>query len=172
MKIAYLGGCKTLNKNKMPEIRWTYRPQPAPAIVQELSKSIGIDESLAYLLAQREITNYEDAKLFFRPKLEHLHDPFMMKDMDRAVERLDKAISNEEKIMVFGDYDVDGTTSVALVYQFLKKFYNHLIYYIPDRYKEGYGISKQGIDYAKENGFSLIIALDCGVKSVDLMPTL
>jgi single-stranded-DNA-specific exonuclease len=169
MKIVYLGGCKTLNKNKMPEIRWIYRPKPAPAIVQELSKSIGIDESLAYLLAQREITNYEDAKLFFRPKLEHLHDPFMMKDMDKAVERLDKAISNEEKIMVFGDYDVDGTTSVALVYQFLKKFYNHLIYYIPDRYTEGYGISKQGIDYAKENGFSLIIALDCGVKSVDLI---
>ncbi|KOY85506.1 single-stranded-DNA-specific exonuclease RecJ [bacterium 336/3] len=153
----------------MAEIRWIQRPKPDPKIVQELSKSVGIDENLAYLLAQREITSFDDAKLFFRPKLEHLHDPFLMKDMDKAVERLDKAITNEEKIMVFGDYDVDGTTSVALVYQFLLKFYQHLIYYIPDRYKEGYGVSKQGIDYAKENGFSLIIALDCGVKSVDLI---
>jgi single-stranded-DNA-specific exonuclease len=153
----------------MAEIRWIQRPKPDPKIVQELSKSVGIDENLAYLLAQREITSFEDAKYFFRPKLEHLHDPFLMKDMDKAVERLDKAITNEEKIMVFGDYDVDGTTSVALVYQFLLKFYQHLIYYIPDRYKEGYGVSKQGIDYAKENGFSLIIALDCGVKSVDLI---
>jgi len=153
----------------MAEIRWIYRPKPDPKTIQDLSKSVGIDENLAYLLAQREITNYEDAKLFFRPKLEHLHDPFLMKDMDKAVERLDKAITNEEKIMVFGDYDVDGTTSVALVYQFLHKFHQHLIYYIPDRYKEGYGISKQGIDFAKENGYSLIIALDCGVKSVDLI---
>ncbi|GAB4133171.1 MAG: single-stranded-DNA-specific exonuclease RecJ [Raineya sp.] len=153
----------------MPDIRWIYRPEPEATKVKELAQAIKVDESLAYLLAQREIYNFEEAHLFFRPKLEHLHNPFLMKDMDRAVERLCRAIDKNEKIMIYGDYDVDGTTSVALLYQFLHKFYKNIDFYIPDRYKEGYGVSKQGIDFAKENGFSLMIALDCGVKSVDLV---
>jgi single-stranded-DNA-specific exonuclease len=153
----------------MPDIRWIYRPEPEATKVKELAQAIKVDESLAYLLTQREIYNFEEAHLFFRPKLEHLHNPFLMKDMDKAVERLCKAIDNNEKIMIYGDYDVDGTTSVALVYQFLQKFYKNIDFYIPDRYKEGYGVSKQGIDFAKENGFALMIALDCGVKSVDLI---
>jgi len=153
----------------MPEILWTYRPQPNPDKVKALSKAISIDESLAYLLVQREIYDFEQAHLFFRPKLEHLHNPFLMKDMDKAVGRLCRAIENNEKILIYGDYDVDGTTSVALLYQFLGKFYKNIAYYIPDRYKEGYGVSKMGIDYAKENGFTLMIALDCGIKSVDLI---
>ena len=153
----------------MSDIRWIYRPEPEKSRVKELAQAIKVDETLANLLAHRDNYNYEEAHLFFRPKLEHLHDPFLMKDMDKAVERLCKAIENNEKIMIYGDYDVDGTTSVALVYQFLSKFYKNIAFYIPDRYKEGYGISKIGIDYAKENGFTLMIALDCGVKSVELV---
>lgn len=153
----------------MPDIRWIYRPEPEASQVKALAEAIKVDESLAYLLVQRNICNFEEAHLFFRPKLEHLHDPFLMKDMDRAVERLCRAIDNNEKIMIYGDYDVDGTTSVALLYLFLSKFYKNIDFYIPDRYKEGYGVSKTGIDYAKENGFTLMIALDCGVKSVELV---
>ncbi|MDX1905201.1 MAG: single-stranded-DNA-specific exonuclease RecJ [Thermonemataceae bacterium] len=153
----------------MSENRWIYRPEPSNEMVEAIAQFLSIDKNLAYLLAQREITNFEEAKVFFRPNLEQLHDPFLMKDMDKAVERLHQAIENQEGIMVFGDYDVDGTTSVALVYQFLQKFHKNLCYYIPDRYKEGYGVSKQGIDFAKENAYKLIIALDCGVKSVELV---
>jgi len=134
-----------------------------------LSESLGIDEILATLLVQRGITNYEEAKDFFRPSLEHLHDPFLMKDMDKAVDRLQKAMNDGEKILIYGDYDVDGTTAVALIYTYLKNFVNkkRIEFYIPDRYEEGYGISYKGIDYAADNGFGLVIVLDCGIKAVE-----
>ena len=132
-----------------------------------LQQQLKIQPVFCQLLVQRGIKTFEEAKTFFRPSLEHLHDPFLMKDMDRAVERIDKAIAQKEKILVYGDYDVDGTTSVALVYSFFKNHYKWIDYYIPNRYTEGYGISTQGIDYAKEHGYTLIIALDCGIKSVD-----
>lgn len=150
------------------EKRWSLKPQSDISETEKLAKELNIDTTLANLLIQRGVKNFDEAKSFFRPSLEHLHDPFLMMDMDKAVERLSKAISSNEKILVYGDYDVDGTTAVALVYSFLKKHSNNYIqYYIPDRYTEGYGISFQGIDYAKDNGFSLIIALDCGIKSID-----
>ena len=138
-------------------------------VVKDLSNALGIDENLATLLVQRDITNYDDAKDFFRPSLTHLHDPFLMKDMDKAVERVKKAYDNGEKILIYGDYDVDGTTAVALIYTYLKNFINKkkIEFYIPDRYDEGYGISYKGIDYAAENGFNLVIVLDCGIKAVD-----
>ncbi|MGC9352541.1 MAG: single-stranded-DNA-specific exonuclease RecJ [Mariniphaga sp.] len=123
--------------------------------------------TIARLLVQRGITTFNEAKAFFRPRLSDLHDPFLMKDMDKAVARLELAIANQEKVLVYGDYDVDGTTSVALMYTFLKPRLEHIEYYIPDRYSEGYGVSPKSIDYADENGFSLIIALDCGIKAVD-----
>ncbi len=153
----------------MSHIRWIYRPQPAPQQVKALAQALNVGEALAYLLVQRGIADFEAARDFFRPSLEKLHDPFLMKDMDKAVERLQEAIENEEKIMIYGDYDVDGTTSVAMMYLFLKKRYPKVATYIPDRYKEGYGISKTGIEYAAANGFTLMIALDCGVKSVELV---
>jgi single-stranded-DNA-specific exonuclease len=130
---------------------------------------LGIDEILANLLVQRGITTYDEAKNFFRPSLEHLHDPFLMKDMDKAVDRLQKAMNDGEKILIYGDYDVDGTTAVALIYTYLKNFINKkkIEFYIPDRYDEGYGISYKGIDYAAENGFGLVIVLDCGIKAVE-----
>jgi single-stranded-DNA-specific exonuclease len=147
--------------------RWRINKVAPKEVMDRLVKEINVSPIIANLLYQRGITHYDQAKLFFRPQLEHLHSPFLMQDMQRAVERVERAIATEEKILVFGDYDVDGTTSVALVFSFLQSFYNRVEYYIPDRYKEGYGISTQGIDYAQSNGFSLIIALDCGIKSVD-----
>ncbi|MDW8295903.1 MAG: single-stranded-DNA-specific exonuclease RecJ [Raineya sp.] len=156
----------------MSGIRWLYRPEPNPVVVKNLMKEVGVEETIAYLLAQRGISNFEEARLFFRPKLEHLHNPFLMKDMEKAVLRLEQAFENNEKILIYGDYDVDGTTSVALLYQFFKRIFpdkRNFDFYIPDRYKEGYGISKQGIDYAKTHGFTLMIALDCGIKSVELV---
>jgi len=149
------------------EKNWIVKPQGDPEITARLSKALNINEVLASLLVQRGITTYEDARLFFRPQLDQLHDPFLMKDMDKAVERIEKAIENEEKILVYGDYDVDGTTAVALVYTWLRQYVESPDFYIPDRYSEGYGISYQGIDYAVKNGFSLIIALDCGIKAVE-----
>jgi single-stranded-DNA-specific exonuclease len=136
-----------------------------------LQRSLSINKSLCKILVQREIDTFEKAKDYFRPQLSQLHDPFLMKDMEKAVERILAAIKNNEKILVFGDYDVDGTTSVASMYRFLKKIYKseNIDFYIPHRYKEGYGVSKMGIDYAKENDFGLIISLDCGIKSVDLI---
>lgn len=124
---------------------------------------------LCNLLIQRNISSFEEAKSFFRPELEQLHSPWLMKDMDKAVARIQLAMQQQEKIMVYGDYDVDGTTSVACMYQFLKKQYDEVDFYIPHRYREGYGISKIGIDFAKEQGFTLIISLDCGIKSIDLI---
>lgn len=137
------------------------------ALAKKLQEELKVHPILSHLLVQRNITSFEQAREFFRPSLQQLHNPFLMKDMDKAIERINAAMLNNEKILVYGDYDVDGTTSVALVYSFLKKQYPNIDYYIPDRYKEGYGISQQGIDWAHANNFKLIIALDCGIKSID-----
>ncbi len=139
--------------------------------IDDLKTSLKINVAICQILVEREIDSFDKAKNYFRPQLSQLHDPWLMKDMDLAVKRIESALSNKEKILVFGDYDVDGTTSVATMYQFLCKIYDaaYLDYYIPHRYREGYGISKMGIDFAKENNFSLIISLDCGIKSVDLI---
>ena len=147
--------------------RWSSKELPKEAQVLELAKAVNIRAELATLLIQRGISDFSEAKSFFRPSLKELHDPFLMKDMDKAVERLSQAISQEENIMVFGDYDVDGTTSVALVYSFLKKITERVMYYIPDRYTEGYGLSYAGIDQAADNDISLLITLDCGIKAVE-----
>lgn len=136
-------------------------------MVQQLSAELNISNTLAAILCQRGICTYEQAKQYFRPSLQDLHDPFLMKDMAAAVDRLYAALSRNEKILVYGDYDVDGTTSVALMYGFLRNYTSNIDFYIPDRYKEGYGVSTQGIEWAAANGFSLIISLDCGIKSAD-----
>lgn len=147
--------------------RWVIKEYGENESVTKLSKELGIDSVLANLLVQRGITDFDGAKRFFRPELEHLHDPFLMKDMDKAVERINKALKSKEKILVYGDYDVDGTTAVALVYSFFKDLNANIDFYIPDRYAEGYGVSYQGIDYACENKYSLVIALDCGIKAIE-----
>lgn len=147
--------------------RWITHSDYNNDVVDLLSQELNVSPIIAKLLERRGITGFDNAKDFFRPDLRHLHDPFLMLDMEKAIIRIEKAIKNQEKILIYGDYDVDGTTSVSLVYSFFKKFYNNLSYYIPDRYKEGYGISTNGIDWAEENNHSLIIALDCGIKSVD-----
>ncbi|MES2874193.1 MAG: single-stranded-DNA-specific exonuclease RecJ [Bacteroidota bacterium] len=147
--------------------RWVEQEVKGLAEMEELQRTLNVDSVLASLLVGRGITNFEEARRFFRPELNHLHDPFLMRDMDLAILRIESALASQEKILVYGDYDVDGTTSVALVYSFFKKYHSEIDFYIPDRYKEGYGISTQGIDYAAENGCTLIIALDCGIKSVD-----
>ena len=149
--------------------RWLQKDLPDTAQIEALSKSININQYLSTVLIQRGINDFESAKNFFRPSLDHLHDPFLMKGMEQAVERLKKAINENEKILIYGDYDVDGTTSVALVYRYLKTFYPHCEIYVPDRYAEGYGVSLLGIEYAEENDFTLIIALDCGIKSTELV---
>lgn len=136
-------------------------------IVNSLAKALKVNKIVAQLLVLRGITSFEGAKLFFRPELEQLHNPFLMKDMQKAVNRVAKGIKDNEKILVYGDYDVDGTTSVAMMYLFLKKYNSNIEYYIPSRYNEGYGISLKGIDYAKANDFSLIIALDCGIRAIN-----
>jgi single-stranded-DNA-specific exonuclease len=150
------------------EKRWNLL-QANPSDVRDLQTALKIHPILCELLVQREITDFNAAKQFFRPSLDHLHDPWLMKDMRKAVDRINTAFKNNEKILVFGDYDVDGTTSVATLYQFLKQLAPNIDYYIPHRYKEGYGISKIGIDFAKEHGFSLIISVDCGIKSTELI---
>ena len=153
----------------MVETRWIIAQDVEQQKVKELSKAIGVDDKLATLLVQRGITTYNEAKDFFRPSLNQLHDPFLMKDMDKAVDRLVKAMKDGEKILIYGDYDVDGTTAVALIYTYLKNLINKkkIEFYIPDRYEEGYGISYKGIDYAADNGFGLVIVLDCGIKAVE-----
>jgi len=150
---------------------WNVKVTPDDLEVAALSAAINVNETLAKLLIQRGIHNFEIAKNFFRPSMEHLHDPYLMKDMEKAVDRLERAIRREEKILIYGDYDVDGTTSVSLVFGYLSKITDKLEVYIPDRYKEGYGVSKQSILYAAENGFELIITLDCGIKSIDHVET-
>lgn len=147
--------------------RWLPKKKPDSTVVDSLSASLNIDRKIASLLAQRGVTTFEEAKHFFRPEYSHLHDPFLIKDMDKAVARLEQAIAAGENILVYGDYDVDGTTAVAYFYKFLSEFYANCDFYIPDRYKEGYGISFAGIDFAEANNFSLIIALDCGIRSND-----
>ncbi|MBQ3929827.1 MAG: single-stranded-DNA-specific exonuclease RecJ [Paludibacteraceae bacterium] len=134
---------------------------------ESLVEELKISPTLCQLLVQRGIRTMEDARRFFHPQLNHIHDPFLLNDMDKAVERINRALGKKEKILIYGDYDVDGTTAVALVYKFLQQFYSNIDFYIPDRYDEGYGISYKGIDYASENGFSLIIVLDCGIKAVE-----
>ena len=146
---------------------WTLKPIPDTKVVSSLQESLGVAPIIATLLAQRGINTFEEAKQFFRPQLSDLNDPFLMKDMDLAVNRLHTAISGNEKVLVYGDYDVDGTTAVSLMYLFLKNKCSHVEYYIPDRYEEGYGVSYKGIDYAKINGFTLIVCLDCGIKAVE-----
>ena len=148
-------------------MRWTLKSKPEIQKIQKLQNELNVDETIATLLLQRGVENYEQAKTFFRPSLNDLHNPYLMKDMDKAVLRIEKAIENQENILIFGDYDVDGTTAVSLVSSYLKSYYPNVATYIPDRYDEGYGISYKGIDYADDNGISLIIALDCGIKSID-----
>ncbi len=148
-------------------MRWTLKPKPEQQSVEQLSSALKVDGLVASLLIQRGITTYDRAKKFFRPELTDFHDPFLMKDMDLAVTRIENAILNNENILVYGDYDVDGTTSVALMSSYLLRDYPNVATYIPDRYDEGYGVSYKGIDFAEDNGFSLIIALDCGVKAIE-----
>jgi len=153
------------------EKRWKILSADENKVIALQQSLNNISFSLCKILVQRGIDTFQKAKDYFRPQLSQLHNPFLMKDMDKAVERILKAITNNDKILVFGDYDVDGTTSVALMYRFLKKIYKeeNIAFYVPHRYREGYGVSKQGIDFAKENNFKLIISLDCGIKSVDLI---
>lgn len=148
-------------------MRWTIKPKPEATQVALMKEALQVDDIVATLLLQRGIDNYEAAKTFFRPSFEDLHNPFLMKDMDKAVARIEKAIDEGENILVYGDYDVDGTTSVALMSSYLKTRLDSVATYIPDRYDEGYGVSYKGIDFAHDNDFSLIIALDCGVKAID-----
>ena len=148
------------------ERRWVIKETDNNAVMQ-LQEALGIHPVLCKLLVDRGIDTYDKARYFFRPELEHLHDPFLMKDMDKAVDRIVAAMSAGERILIYGDYDVDGTTSVALMFLYLNPVYPNIDYYIPNRYKEGYGISMQGIDYASDNNCSLIIALDCGVKAIE-----
>ena len=148
-------------------MRWNPKSKPNPEKVQAIQSALQVDAIIAKLLVQRGIETFEQAKTFFRPTLADLHNPYLMKDMDKAVARIEKAIANNGNILVFGDYDVDGTTAVSLVSSYLRSFYPNVATYIPDRYAEGYGISYMGIDYAEDNDISLIIALDCGIKSID-----
>lgn len=148
-------------------MRWTLKPKPEPSKVEALKNALQVDEVVATLLLQRGIETFEEAKTFFRPSFEDLHNPYLMKDMDKAVARIEQAIEERENILVYGDYDVDGTTSVALMSSYLKTRTANVATYIPDRYEEGYGVSYQGIDFADDNGFSLIIALDCGIKAIE-----
>jgi single-stranded-DNA-specific exonuclease len=150
------------------EKRWNTKPAD-PVKVKVLQDALQVHPALSRLLVQRGIEAFEEARSYFRPRLEDLHSPWLFKDMDKAVSRIEKAITQQEKILIYGDYDVDGTTAVASFYLFLRSVHPNLNYYIPHRYKEGYGISKAGIDFAAENGFSLIISLDCGIKSVELV---
>ncbi|WP_396155879.1 single-stranded-DNA-specific exonuclease RecJ [Flavobacterium sp.] len=148
-------------------MRWTLKPKPSHKKVHLLAAELNVSELIATLLVQRGVETFDHARQFFRPSLDDLHNPYLMKDMDKAVNRIETAIENGENILVFGDYDVDGTTAVSLVSSYLKSYYPNVATYIPDRYDEGYGISYKGIDFADDNGFTLIIALDCGIKSIE-----
>jgi single-stranded-DNA-specific exonuclease len=149
------------------EKRWVVKEKGDIAVVKQLAGALGVSDSLANLMVQRNITTAEEAKAFFNPSLDYLHDPFLMKDMNIAVDRLSSAVKKNEKILVYGDYDVDGTTAVALMYSFLREQYSNVDYYIPDRYKEGYGVSFQGLDYAYQTNCKVVITLDCGIKAVE-----
>ncbi|MDX2414415.1 MAG: single-stranded-DNA-specific exonuclease RecJ, partial [Bacteroidales bacterium] len=149
------------------EKRWVVKKKGDTAVVKQLAGALKVTESLANLMTQRNITTVEEATVFFNPSIDSLHDPFLMKDMNIAVDRISAAIKKNERILVYGDYDVDGTTAVALMYSFLRDQYSNVEYYIPDRYKEGYGISFQGLDFAYQNNCKVVIALDCGIKAVE-----
>lgn len=151
------------------EKRWIIKERGDEAIIGQLARELNIDHHLANLLVQRGIRSFDEAKTFFRPRLEDLHDPFLMKDMDKAIARIDLALKRGERILIYGDYDVDGTTAVALAYTFYRKFTDKIGFYIPDRYNEGYGISSKGINYAADEGYGLVIALDCGIKAVEMV---
>lgn len=161
------GGSVPAEELKIMKRNWVIKASGSEDVIASLARELGIERPLAQLLVQRGVTTFDEAKDFFRPDLANLHDPFLMKDMDVAIERIEQAIISGEKVLVYGDYDVDGTTAVALVYSFFKDQVKEIDYYIPDRYDEGYGISLKGIDFAAEHEFSLIIALDCGIKAVD-----
>ncbi len=148
-------------------MRWIFKPHPDAERTSHLAEALSVDPVVAGLLVQRGIHSFEEARSFFRPRLEDLHDPFLMKDMDRAADRIEEAIANNERILIYGDYDVDGTSSVALIVSYLRETYSNFASYIPDRYTEGYGVSFQGVDFAADNEVSLIIALDCGVKAIE-----
>ncbi len=148
-------------------MRWILKEKPDSKKTKELSESLGIEPVLSSILVQRGIDNFDKAKLFFRPSLEDLHDPFLMKDMEKAVDRIHLAMAENQNILIYGDYDVDGTTAVSLVYDYLRTRYHRIATYIPDRYTEGYGVSFAGIDFAEDNDVNLIIALDCGIKALD-----
>ena len=147
--------------------RWVLKERADNEVVADLATALNINKRLGNLLIQRNIKTFDEAKKFFRPSLKDLHEPLLMKDMDKAVERVFQATESGEKIMIYGDYDVDGTTAVSLVYGFLRNITKKIEFYIPDRYDEGYGISYKGIDFARKNGFTLMIALDCGIKAVE-----
>ncbi|HKK42935.1 MAG TPA: single-stranded-DNA-specific exonuclease RecJ [Bacteroidales bacterium] len=149
------------------EKKWVIKDKGDTAVIKQLAGALGVSDSLANLMVQRHITSAEEARAFFTPSLDYLHDPFLMKDMNIAVDRIATAVKKNEKILVYGDYDVDGTTAVALVYSFLKEQYSNVLYYIPDRYKEGYGVSLKGLDFAVENNCRVVITLDCGIKAVE-----
>ena len=151
----------------MMDKKWIIKEKGDPVVVRQLADTLNVPVSLANLMVQRNITSAQGAKSFFSPSLDYLHDPFLMKDMNIAVDRISSAIVKNEKILVYGDYDVDGTTAVAMIYSFLKQQYSNVLYYIPDRYKEGYGVSVAGIDYASENNCKVVITLDCGIKAVE-----
>jgi single-stranded-DNA-specific exonuclease len=149
------------------EKRWVFKALPEENKTEALATAINVNNQLAAILLQRNVSTFEEAKSFFRPDIKDLHDPFLMKDMDKAVDRLNQALKNGEKILIYGDYDVDGTTSVSLVYDYLSQRHSNIDFYIPDRYTEGYGVSTTGIEWARENNFKLIISLDCGIKSME-----
>lgn len=147
--------------------QWRAKPEPDKKTVETLAAAINVNKVLSSILVQRGIDTFEKAKTFFRPQYAHLHDPFLMKGMEKAITRIDEALAKNQKVLIYGDYDVDGTTAVATVYDFFSKRFENIEYYIPDRYTEGYGISFMAIDWASNNGYSLIIALDCGIKAND-----
>ena len=149
------------------EKKWVVKDKADTAVVKQLAVALGVSDALANLMVQRNITSAGEASAFFKPSLDYLHDPFLMKDMNIAVDRISTAVKKNEKILVYGDYDVDGTTAVALMYSFLKEQYSNVLYYIPDRYKEGYGVSLKGLDFAVENNCKLVITLDCGIKAIE-----
>lgn len=153
----------------MKEKRWIIREDYDLETVERLAASLGVDKIIATLLVERGVTTFEEARRFFRPGLDQIHDPFLMKGMKEAIERINEAIKRQDRIMVYGDYDVDGTSAVALVYSYLKDLDRNIDFYIPDREREGYGVSQQGVDYARETGVKLIIALDCGIKAVEMV---
>ncbi len=165
----FCGKLKTsvFSTNVFMEKNWIIKEQGCPKDINHLQEVLGVEYAIANLLVQRGIKTYDQAKAFFRPELEHLYNPFLMKDMDKAVNRIQRSIETSEKLLIYGDYDVDGTTAVAMVYSYFKSLFHEIDYYIPDRYHEGYGISFQGIDFAAQNGFKLVIALDCGIKATE-----